>query len=74
LGELIKDKMGGTCSTYGGEGMCIHGFNEKPREKEKKGRFGRTLEYNIKTDVQKNKMGESTGFIWLRLVISGGFL
>jgi hypothetical protein len=45
--------MGGACSRYGGEEMCIQGFGEETLEKRPLGRPRRRLEANIKMNLQE---------------------
>jgi len=56
--QIMKNEIGGTCSTYGGEGRCIQGFG------------GEILRWIFtKCDVRS-----WTGSRWLRIGKCGGLL
>jgi len=53
LGDQIeKNEMGGACSMYEGEEMCIQGFCGEPEEKRPLVRARHRWEDNIKMDLQ----------------------
>ena len=59
--QIEKNKMGGACSTYGGEVLV-----GKLDRKGPLGRSGRRWEDNIKMDHQEVGCLTWTGSIWLR--------
>jgi hypothetical protein len=50
--EIEKNKIGETCSAYGGGERRVQGFGEKPEGKRPLGRTKRSWEDNIKMDLQ----------------------
>ena len=49
--------MGGACSTYGGEDMCIQSFGGKPKGERSLGIPRRRWEDNIKMNLQEVECG-----------------
>jgi hypothetical protein len=66
--------MGGACSTYGIEEVCMQGFVGKPEGKRKLGIPRRRWQDNIKMDLQEVRCGAWAVFIWLRTEAGGGHL
>jgi len=59
--------MGGSCGTYGGEEKCIQGFGGKTRRK-RDHLEGKDIDRRI---ISKWTERLWTGFMWLRIGVSG---
>jgi hypothetical protein len=51
--QIEKNEVGGTCSTYGGQGRCIQGLVGKPEEKRPLGKHRLKWEDNIEMYFQE---------------------
>jgi hypothetical protein len=71
--EIQNHEIGGTCSTYGGEGRGVYSvLVGKPEGKKPLGRPRRRREDNIKMNFRKWDVGAWTGSNWLRIGTGGG--
>ena len=66
--QIEKNKMGGACSTQGGDGRCIQDFGRKPKGKTTLGRPSYRWEDNVKMDIQEVGCG---GMEWIDVAQDG---
>jgi hypothetical protein len=72
--KIVKNEMGGACSTHGGEESCVHVSGGKPEGKKPLGRPKRRWEDNIRRIFKEWDVGIRSGLGWLRIGTGGGCL